>query len=94
MSAINNDPNKIVTWKQHVKAQLVAQKECDSGVSKTINFPSTASVDDVRQAFIYAWKNGAKGLTVYRDKSRETQVLQATEDEVNNQSCVNGVCNL
>lgn len=94
MSAINSDPNKVVTWKQHVKTQLVAQKECDSGVSKTINFPSTASVDDVRQAFIYAWKNGAKGLTVYRDKSRETQVLQVTEDEVNNQSCVNGICNL
>jgi ribonucleoside-diphosphate reductase alpha chain len=91
-SAINNDPNKVVAWKEHVDTQLATQLYCDSGVSKTVNFPTDATVEEVKEAFIYAWKGGAKGLTVYRDKSRQVQVL-VTEEEMD-QSCVNGVCDL
>ncbi len=91
MSAINDDNSKIVSWKEHIDTQLAAQTLCDSGVSKTINFPNDTTVEEVREAFIYAWQNGAKGLTVYRNQSRQTQVLESiTEND--NQACVNGVC--
>ncbi|MDO8141583.1 MAG: hypothetical protein Q6358_08795, partial [Candidatus Brocadiales bacterium] len=55
--------------------QATCQKYIDSGVSKTINFSGNASVDDVKKVFLLAYKSGCKGITVYRDKSRMSQVL-------------------
>lgn len=64
-----------LNWKQHLDIQIVAQKYVDSAISKTINFPNSATKEEVREAFIYAWKNKCKGITVYRDNSRQIQVL-------------------
>jgi len=59
----------------HVRMQAVFQRHSDSGVSKTINLPATASSKDVASAFILAHQLGCKGLTVYRSGSRAHQVL-------------------
>ncbi|HHT9130049.1 MAG TPA: adenosylcobalamin-dependent ribonucleoside-diphosphate reductase [Candidatus Brocadiaceae bacterium] len=64
-----------VPAEQHVKIQATCQKYIDSGVSKTINFPKESTVDDVKKVFLLAYKSGCKGITVYRDKSRVSQVL-------------------
>ncbi len=59
----------------HIKMQAAFQKWCDSSISKTINFPSTATIDDVKKGYLLAWHLHCKGVTVYRDKSLEAQVM-------------------
>jgi ribonucleoside-diphosphate reductase alpha chain len=59
----------------HVKMQAAFQKYTDSAVSKTVNLPHDATREDVSQIYSMANKLGLKGLTIYRDRSRDSQVL-------------------
>ncbi len=59
----------------HIRMQSTFQKHIDGAISKTINFSEDATLKDVENAFILAWKSGCKGLTIYRDKSHALQVI-------------------
>ncbi|QQS39176.1 adenosylcobalamin-dependent ribonucleoside-diphosphate reductase [Candidatus Woesebacteria bacterium] len=59
----------------HVKIQAEWQKWFDNSISKTINFSHNATVEDVKKAYILAWKLGCKGITIYRDQSKQDQVI-------------------
>ncbi|MDK1118219.1 MAG: adenosylcobalamin-dependent ribonucleoside-diphosphate reductase [Anaerolineae bacterium] len=72
-----------ISAEEHVHMQAALQAFVDNSLSKTVNFPETATVDDVAQAYMLAWELGAKGITVYVTGSRDKVVLEtkATADK-------------
>ncbi len=65
-----------ITAGEHVAMQAAIQAFVDNSISKTINFPETATVEDVEQAYMLGWRLGCKGLTVYVTGSRQEVVLE------------------
>jgi len=65
-----------ISAEEHVRMQAALQAFVDSSISKTINFPATATPEEVARAFQLAWRLGCKGLTVYVTGSREKVVLE------------------
>lgn len=65
-----------ITAEEHVRMQAAMQAFVDNSLSKTINFPEGATVEDVATAYQLAWKLGCKGITVYVTGSREKVVLE------------------
>lgn len=69
-----------IHWSDHLMAQAVWQVWIGNAIAKTINMPHDVSTEDVKAAYLLAHELGLKGITVYRDGSRHTQVLHMTSE--------------
>jgi ribonucleoside-diphosphate reductase alpha chain len=69
-----------ISWDAHIDMQAAWQQYIDSSISKTINLPEDSTVEDVRNAIEYSWNQGVKGITLYRNRSRNFQILNIGEN--------------
>ncbi|HKB13197.1 MAG TPA: vitamin B12-dependent ribonucleotide reductase [Vicinamibacterales bacterium] len=65
----------------HIKMMGATQPFISGAISKTVNVPKEATVDDIAQAYIQSWKLGAKAMSIYRDGSKRTQPLNTSKDK-------------
>lgn len=74
-----------IPYKERIKMQAVWQKYIDASISSTVNLPKTATVDDVCNLYLEAWKHGLKGITIYRDGCRRQGILTAKSNKKENE---------
>ena len=83
---LNWCPNTLITsndipWGRHIDVQAAAQEFCDTSISKTINMKKGTTPEEIKQAYIYAWRKGLKGCTVYVDGSRDPILTTEKKEE-------------
>ena len=64
-----------IPYESRINMQAIWQKHIDASISSTVNLPNSATVDDVKNLYLYAWKMGLKGITVYRDGCKRSGIL-------------------
>ena len=64
-----------ISWEDHILMTAALQSVISMGISKTINMPSEATIEDIKKAYMLAWETGCKGITIYRDGSKGMQPL-------------------
>jgi ribonucleoside-diphosphate reductase alpha chain len=67
---------RAISWRGHVDMMGAVQPFISGAISKTINMPETATVEEIQEAFVHAWKIGVKALAIYRDGSKTAQALR------------------
>jgi ribonucleoside-diphosphate reductase alpha chain len=73
--------NRSIQYMGHIKMMGATQPFISGAISKTVNVPKEATVDEIMQAYIQSWKLGAKAISIYRDGSKRTQPLNTSKDK-------------
>lgn len=74
-----------IHWRDHIRMQAAFQKWTDNAITKTVNMSSSTTPEEIYEAYVFAWKLGCKGLTVYRDQTKKDQVFEfggSTKEDV------------
>jgi ribonucleoside-diphosphate reductase alpha chain len=71
-----------IQWMGHIRMMAATQPFLSGAISKTVNMPSTATVEDIEQAYLESWKYGLKAVAIYRDGCKRTQPLNTSKEQV------------
>ncbi|HKM90527.1 MAG TPA: hypothetical protein VJX29_07930, partial [Candidatus Acidoferrales bacterium] len=71
--------SRSISWTGHVRMMAAAQPFLSGAISKTINMPENSTVEEIMQAYVESWKLGLKAVAVYRDNSKRSQPLSASQ---------------
>lgn len=75
-----------IPWKERIDIQAALQEFCDTAISSTVNLPKDTTIEEVKELYKYAWHKGCKGITIYRDGSRDPILsTKSKEDETSKQ---------
>ena len=72
-----------IPYRNRIDMQATWQKHIDASISSTVNLPNSATIDDVKDLYMYAWKQGLKGITVFRDGCKRLGILTIDNKESN-----------
>jgi len=72
---------RFIHYKGHINMMAVTQPFISGAISKTINMPESSSVEDITNAYIYAWEQGLKAIAIYRENSKRSQPLNTRKTE-------------
>lgn len=96
LSELNLDPKqdlpdyvvtaKELTYQEHIDMQAALQSGINGSISKTINMPASSTPSDISLAYLMAWDSYCKGITIYRDQSRQVQVVSSLSQPVQEES--------
>lgn len=64
-----------IDWKDRIDIQAIMQDHIDTAISSTINLPNSATIDEIEQLYLYAWEQGLKGVTIFRDGCKRAGIL-------------------
>ncbi|MEI8352066.1 MAG: vitamin B12-dependent ribonucleotide reductase, partial [bacterium] len=78
--------SRCISYQAHLKMMAAVQPFLSGAISKTINMPKEATVEDIIQAYMDGWKHGLKAVAIYRDGSKRTQPLNTSKDAGNGES--------
>lgn len=70
-----------IPYRNRIDMQAVWQKHIDASISSTVNLPNSATIDDVKDLYMYAWKQGLKGITVFRDGCKRLGILTTNNNK-------------
>ena len=72
-----------IPYRNRIDMQATWQRHIDASISSTVNLPNSATIDDVKDLYMYAWKQGLKGITVFRDGCKRLGILTTNNKESN-----------
>lgn len=75
-----------LNWKDRVEIQGILQKYVDTSISSTVNLPNSATIEDIMNLYVYSWKMGCKGITVFREGCKRVGILTTEHKEETKQN--------
>lgn len=73
-----------INWKDRIDIQAIMQDHIDTAISSTINLPNSATIGEIEQLYLYAWEQGLKGVTIFRDGCKRAGILTTDKKKNNN----------
>jgi ribonucleoside-diphosphate reductase alpha chain len=73
--------SRVLTHLAHIDMMAAVQPFLSGGISKTVNMPQEATVDEIKETYVYAWRKGIKGVAIYRDGSKRSAPVRTRKDD-------------